>query len=127
MSETLEQRALRIWFEAQADHGSSDSLPVRFARRLLAEQGEPIGETRENGAVWFGQNPHAFPVGTLFYATSPTQDELDAKRYRWIKGRAYKDGDTLSLEVAVIDDIAIGDFGEFIDAAIDAAMNKEPK
>lgn len=29
-----------------------------------------IGEVRENGVVWFGQNPHAHPIGTRFY-TSP--------------------------------------------------------
>jgi len=46
---------------------------------------------------------------------------VDAARYQWLKERAYKDGDTLSCEVAVIDDIAIGNFSEFIDAAIDAA------
>jgi len=27
-----------------------------------------LGETRENGVVWFDQNPHAFPLGTQFYA-----------------------------------------------------------
>lgn len=47
--------------------------------------------------------------------------EADAARYRWLRGRAYKDGETLALEVAVIDDLAIGDFGEFIDASIDNA------
>ena len=39
-----------------------------------------IGEVRENGVVWFGQNPHAHPIGTRFY-TSPRvvdDDMLDA-------------------------------------------------
>jgi hypothetical protein len=49
----------------------------------------------------------------------------DAARYRWLRGRAYKDGATLAIDVAVIDDIAIGDFGEFIDYTADAAMAKD--
>jgi len=47
---------------------------------------------------------------------------LDAQRYQWVKARAYKDGATLSLDVAVIDDVAIGDYGSFIDDTIDAAI-----
>lgn len=31
----------------------------------------PIGETRENGVVWYDQNPHAWPKGTKFYAQVP--------------------------------------------------------
>lgn len=32
-----------------------------------------IGESREEqGVVWAGPNPHAWPVGTKFYACSPT-------------------------------------------------------
>lgn len=27
-----------------------------------------LGEMRENGVVWFDQNPHAYPLGTKFYA-----------------------------------------------------------
>ena len=46
----------------------------------------------------------------------------DAARYRWLRARAYKDGATLAIDVAVIDDVAIGDFGEFIDATADAAI-----
>lgn len=54
-----------------------------FARALLdamAERGyvlvdakkhEPIGEMREGGVVWYGPNPHAFPIGTNFYAAIP--------------------------------------------------------
>ena len=44
------------------------------------------------------------------------------ERYLWLRGRAYKDGATLAIDVAVIDDVAIGDFGEFIDAEADAAI-----
>lgn len=64
--------------------------------------------------AWNRRASHATPA--------EDRDGLDARRYRWAKRRAYKDGVTLSLEIAVIDDIAIGDFGEFIDAAIDAAL-----
>ena len=64
----------------------------------------------------------------------------DAERYRWLKTRAYKDGDTLSLDVAAIEDIAIkgiefkdGDgvwrancpSGTELDSIIDAAMGKK--
>lgn len=35
-----------------------------------------IGEVRENGVVWFGQNPHAHPIGTRFY-TSPRVVDAD--------------------------------------------------
>ena len=27
-----------------------------------------LGETREEGVVWFNKNPHAYPIGTKFYA-----------------------------------------------------------
>ena len=50
----------------------------------------------------------------------------DAERYRHYRARAYKDGSTLALDVGVIDDIAIGDFGEFIDATADAAIADMP-
>jgi hypothetical protein len=46
----------------------------------------------------------------------------DAERYRYYRARAYKDGSTLALDVGDIDDTAIGDFGEFIDATADAAL-----
>ena len=49
----------------------------------------------------------------------------DAERYRYYRARAYKDGGTLAIDVAVIDDVAIGDFGEFIDATADAAIAAE--
>ncbi|MBR7972907.1 hypothetical protein KDX01_07225 [Burkholderia vietnamiensis] len=32
-----------------------------------------LGETRESGVVWFDRNPHAFPIGTKFYAASNEQ------------------------------------------------------
>lgn len=41
------------------------------ARLKQIEQAEPIGETRENGVSWFDKNPHAFSVGTRFYAAHP--------------------------------------------------------
>jgi hypothetical protein len=31
-------------------------------------EAEIIGDMRENGVTWYGKNPHAFPVGTKFYA-----------------------------------------------------------
>jgi hypothetical protein len=37
-------------------------------RRTVSGQ-EAIGEVRGNGVQWFDQNPHAYPVGTKFYAT----------------------------------------------------------
>jgi hypothetical protein len=36
-------------------------------RRTVSGQ-EAIGEVRGNGVQWFDQNPHAYPVGTKFYA-----------------------------------------------------------
>lgn len=47
--------------------------------------------------------------------------KADAERYRWLLGRACKDGALLVIDVAVIDDLAIGDFAEFIDTTIDSA------
>jgi hypothetical protein len=46
----------------------------------------------------------------------------DAERYRYYRARAYVDGAFLALDVGVIDDVAIGDFSEFIDATADAAI-----
>jgi len=48
--------------------------------------------------------------------------EGKAARYDWLKTRAYVDGGILSLEVANIDNIAIGSFDTFIDAHIDALL-----
>lgn len=46
-----------------------------------AEVSEPIGEMKENGVTWFKQNPHAYPVGTKFYASQQPSRiaELEAK------------------------------------------------
>ena len=52
--------------------------------------------------------------------------KADAERYRYYRARAYKDGSTLALDVGDIDDVAIGDFGEFIDATADAAIADMP-
>ena len=52
-------------------------------RALLdkAEVSEPVGEMKENGVTWFKQNPHAYPVGTKFYASQQPSRiaELEAK------------------------------------------------
>lgn len=43
----------------------------------LAEKVEPvaIGEVKESGVVWANQNPHAYPIGTKFYAALPEADK----------------------------------------------------
>ncbi|AZQ55981.1 Lar family restriction alleviation protein [Burkholderia cenocepacia] len=38
-----------------------------------------LGETRENGVVWFDQNPHAFPIGTTFYAATTAPSPADER------------------------------------------------
>ncbi len=35
-----------------------------------------IGKVSEMGVVWHKQNPHAHPVGTEFYAVTPTNTEV---------------------------------------------------
>lgn len=47
-----------------------DHLATLLSERTAAA-GEAIGEVRDNGVTWFGPNPHAFPVGTRFYAAQP--------------------------------------------------------
>ena len=71
---------------------------------------------------------HEVPPSSLLLeaADELERQQRDAERYRWLRGRAYKDGATLAIDVAVIDDVAIGDFGEFIDATADAAMACAP-
>lgn len=51
--------------------------------------------------------------------------ERDAARWQFAKRRAYKDGAILALEIGDLDATAAGDFSEFADAAIDAAMQSE--
>jgi len=51
-----------------------------------------------------------------------SEAQKNGRRYLLAKSRAYKDGDTLSLEIAVITDRAIGDFGEFIDTELDTRL-----
>ena len=44
---------------------------VSQIRKEEAAKFKLLGETRSNGVVWFDQNPHAFPLGTTFYAKLP--------------------------------------------------------
>ena len=39
-----------------------------------------LGETRDNGVVWFDQNPHAFPVGSKFYVETKDTDANPTSR-----------------------------------------------
>ena len=52
-------------------------IPSEVKRRVLYTHPlvvtDEIGEVRENGVVWFDQNPHAYPVGTKFYAALQKQ------------------------------------------------------
>lgn len=48
-----------------------------------------IGEVRENGVVWFGQNPHAHPIGTRFYTSPRVVDGVREAAERVI--RAFSD------------------------------------
>ena len=52
-------------------------IPSEVKRRVLYTHllvvTDEIGEVRENGVVWFDQNPHAYPVGTKFYAALQKQ------------------------------------------------------
>ena len=62
------------------------------------------------------------PEACPFCADEAAPFRKDAERYRYYRARVYKDGSTLALDVGVIDDVAVGDFGEFIDATADAAI-----
>ena len=107
MSESLEQRALRIRKEIakiMPDHNLvGDGWAIEFARRLMAEQGEPVALIRawnENKcgdykceeyrlkaaiAVLTGGVTHKENADKLYAA--PSQDALDAKRYRHVRQR----------------------------------------
>lgn len=50
----------------QGNVSLGDKLYLRAPQ--VPEGWKLLGEMRENGVVWFDQNPHAFPVGTQFYA-----------------------------------------------------------
>lgn len=38
------------------------------------QESQEIGEMRENGVNWYGKNPHAFAVGTKFFALPPAPE-----------------------------------------------------
>lgn len=73
-------------------------------------------------------DPHGECAAEIHRLTAENEQlRKDAARYRYYRGRAYKDGGMLCIEVANIDDVAIGDFGDFIDETADAAMAEKPK
>lgn len=43
----------------------------------LAHSQQLIGEVKENGVTWYKQNPHAYPIGTKFYAQPPITNRKD--------------------------------------------------
>lgn len=45
----------------------------------------------------------------------------DAERYRWLRERGYRDGNTLALEVGVVNCFTACDSGAVVDAVVDAA------
>jgi hypothetical protein len=60
------------WWEKEGWGDRGDDKDIGWdawqaARRTVSGQ-EAIGEVRGNGVQWFDQNPHAYPVGTKFYA-----------------------------------------------------------
>lgn len=104
-----------------------------------ATKTEPIGYLHSNGEFCQERpvdSPEWWPISlypqsaldaAVLAAVAEHKAEIerlrkDAERYRWLRTRAYKDGGTLAIDVAVIDDVALGDFGAFIDATADAAI-----
>lgn len=74
--------SLRVTVICDCDGLPADAIDkvcdmAHAANRLV--DAEPIGEVKENGVVWFNQNPHAHPVGTLFYA-APTNEKIRAQK-----------------------------------------------
>ena len=63
-----------------------------------------------------------FPRWLREGCAAAAKDAKNAERYLYAKTRAHKDGSTLCLEVAVMDDVAVGDFGRLIDEAYDRAI-----
>lgn len=61
--------------DMQRAHRIVDSLYA--APPSQPAQGEEIGEMRITGVHWYGQNPHAFPLGTKFFAAAPAAPTQD--------------------------------------------------
>lgn len=64
------------WF-ANAIMRGFDEANWRAAHPSQLAQGEEIGEMRITGVHWYGQNPHAFPLGTKFFAAAPAAPTQD--------------------------------------------------
>lgn len=52
---------------------ASVPFPLTCIPVQVTEGWIPLGEMKEGGVVWTGQNPHGFPVGTKFYAEPPKE------------------------------------------------------
>ncbi len=65
---------LNQWASAYPEWGdASNDIITRIDAHLSSAPAgvqEPIGEMMENGVRWFDKNPHAYPVGTKFYAAA---------------------------------------------------------
>lgn len=55
------------WYAIRDKEAAKDCQTVSQAQQESLQ----IGEMRENGVNWYGKNPHAFPVGTKFFALPP--------------------------------------------------------
>ena len=73
---TKQTEALRMAIEFIEDNVQADQYDwlIQACKDALAETQEDIGEMKENGVTWYKQNPHAYPVGTKFYATPPSRE-----------------------------------------------------
>lgn len=103
---------------------------------IAALRSEPvaIGEMNEGGVYWHNQNPHAYPIGTKFYAAPSREDraepvagQLSAETIEewreWWHNMPYKDGEI--AQVNQICDAALsslrGTFADGIEAVLSDA------
>ena len=68
-NENLHLQAQLAAAQGQLKHLPAAPIPQQPAPSVL------IGEMRRNGVVWFNQNPHAWPLGTTYFAAAPQPKE----------------------------------------------------
>lgn len=56
------------------DYDAKSICDMAEKHRQACEQA-PFGEVTKYGVVWANQNPHAYPIGTKFYAELPLPPE----------------------------------------------------
>jgi hypothetical protein len=76
MQSAFEESRFYMCGESQADRIANwdvwkDAWQTLLAAQIQQTNNLLIGEMKDNGVNWHDKNPHAFPVGTKFFALPP--------------------------------------------------------